>query len=46
MSKPITGVAPYRVGEWLPSDQAILNGWLEDLIREVEEKNQTISSRC
>jgi phosphatidylserine decarboxylase len=25
----------YRVGEWLPSDQKILNDWLLDLIEEV-----------
>lgn len=26
----------YRVGEWLPSDQQVLDGWLRDLIAEVE----------
>jgi phosphatidylserine decarboxylase len=40
MSKPKNSVAPYRVGEWLPSDQAILNSWLEDLIKEVKEKSR------
>ena len=28
--------APYRVGEWLPSDQEFLAAWLEGLIAEVE----------
>lgn len=27
---------PYRVGAWLPSDQAILDGWLSALIEEVD----------
>jgi len=31
----------YRVGEWLPSDQKILNEWLEDLINEIEEEAKT-----
>ena len=30
----------YRVGEWLPSDQLILNNWLADLIDEVEANPQ------
>ena len=30
----ITGTdVPYRVGEWLPSDQAFLDRWLEAMIR-------------
>ena len=28
--------APYRVGEWLPSDQAVLNAWMKDLIARAE----------
>lgn len=28
--------APYRVGEWLPSDQAVLDSWLSALIEEVD----------
>lgn len=28
---------PYRVGEWLPSDQQTLDKWKADLIRETEE---------
>lgn len=27
---------PYRVGKWLPSDQAVLDRWLADLIRRVD----------
>lgn len=27
---------PYRVGKWLPSDQAILDNWLKKLIEEVD----------
>jgi phosphatidylserine decarboxylase len=29
---------PFRVGKWLPSDQAILNKWLTDLIEDVEKQ--------
>lgn len=31
------GAIPYRVGEWLPSDQAVLKKWLDNLIRKVEK---------
>ena len=31
-----TGCVQYRVGEWLPSDQAILQKWLEKHIEEVD----------
>ena len=34
--KDINNIAPtYRVGEWLPSDQQVLNDWLADLVDEV-----------
>lgn len=29
-------ILPFRVGEWLPSDQAVLEKWLEELIEEVD----------
>jgi phosphatidylserine decarboxylase len=29
-------VLPYRVGKWLPSDQIVLDRWLEKLIKEVD----------
>ena len=29
--------AQFRVGHWLPSDQTILENWLEALIKEAEE---------
>ena len=29
-------IVPYRVGAWLPSDQAVLDGWLSALIEEVD----------
>ncbi len=28
--------APFRVGQWLPSDQLALNRWMEDLIKTVD----------
>jgi len=31
-------IAPYRVGKWLPSDQAFLENWIEELIAEVATK--------
>jgi phosphatidylserine decarboxylase len=33
---PATKPAPYRVGEWLPSDQRFLEQWLAGLIKEAE----------
>ena len=32
--------APYRVGAWLPSDQAILDNWVKTLIEEVDGVEQ------
>jgi phosphatidylserine decarboxylase len=34
----MTGTAPFRVGEWLPSDQKVLGQWLDDLITEVDAR--------
>lgn len=31
---------PYRVGKWLPSDQAVLDNWLKKLIEEVDGVEQ------
>lgn len=31
---------PYRVGEWLPTDQAVLDTWLKTLIEEVDGVEQ------
>ena len=36
MMRPV----PFRVGEWLPSDQRFLGRWLDDLIRRVESKGE------
>ena len=33
---------PYRVGQWLPSDQKILNQWVKDLIRETDADAQPL----
>ncbi|MBR9982682.1 MAG: hypothetical protein KFF50_16745, partial [Desulfatitalea sp.] len=32
--------APYQVGQWQPSDQKILNQWVEDLVWETNAKPQ------
>lgn len=29
-------IVPFRVGEWLPSDQTVLENWLKELIEELE----------
>jgi len=34
--------APYRVGQWLPSDQAALDNWLEALVCEVGETERPL----
>ena len=31
-------VVPFRVGEWLPSDQAVLEQWLAERIAEAEKE--------
>ena len=33
---------PYRVGQWLPSDQQFLNKWIADLIEETEISNRSL----
>lgn len=37
-----SGTPPYRVGEWLPSDQAVLEGWLRLAIEESEKKSDSL----
>ena len=32
----------FRVGKWLPSDQAILDNWLSELVKEVENKKEPL----
>jgi phosphatidylserine decarboxylase len=34
--------APYRVAEWLPSDQAFLDWWMGDLIQEAEKYDEPL----
>jgi phosphatidylserine decarboxylase len=38
----MTAATPYRVGEWLPSDQKILDNWLAKLIAEVEGTSEPL----
>jgi phosphatidylserine decarboxylase len=33
---PATTPAPYRVGQWLPSDQRFLEQWMDELIKEAD----------
>ncbi|MBV8403173.1 MAG: phosphatidylserine decarboxylase family protein [Gammaproteobacteria bacterium] len=35
-------LAPYRVGEWLPSDQAFLARWLDSMIRKTDDDRRTL----
>jgi hypothetical protein len=39
----MTATAPFRVGGWLPSDQAFLDQWVGDLVAKVEAE---ATSRC
>ena len=32
----MTGAAPFRVGKWLPSDQQVLERWVDDLITKTD----------
>jgi phosphatidylserine decarboxylase len=34
----MTGAAPLRVGKWLPSDQQVLERWLDDLIAKTDAR--------
>lgn len=36
------GAAPYRVGKWLPSDQAFLESWMGKLIAEVDREDRPL----
>ncbi len=38
----MSNTSPFRVGEWLPSDQAILDSWIEALILEVEAEKKPL----
>jgi hypothetical protein len=40
----MTVTAPFRVGGWLPSDQAIVDQWVGDLVAKVEAEGW--SSTC
>ncbi|MBZ5525003.1 MAG: phosphatidylserine decarboxylase family protein [Acidobacteriia bacterium] len=42
MNKAAENIAPFRVGEWLPSDHAILETWMETLIRESEAEKKPL----
>ena len=33
---------PYRIAEWLPSDQAVLDAWLQNLILETESEDMEL----
>ena len=33
---------PYQVGQWQPSDQRVLNQWVEDLVRETNADAQPL----
>jgi len=35
----MTATAPFRVGGWLPSDQAFLDQWVGDLVAKVEAED-------
>lgn len=43
-ARPATSLraTPYRVGQWLPSDQRVLNNWLAALIKTVDESPQPL----
>ena len=44
MSKKPIKVISYCVGKWLPSDQAVIDKWLQDLIEEVDGPESTDGS--
>ena len=42
MSKKHKETIPFRVGEWLPSDQTVLENWLDALIKQVDTENKPL----
>ncbi|MGC1375377.1 MAG: phosphatidylserine decarboxylase family protein [Anaerolineales bacterium] len=36
---------PFRVGHWLPSDQAVLENWLDKLIKESKQQRKTFEAK-
>lgn len=42
METKVETIAQFRVGAWLPSDQVILNGWLEKLIHQTEKSRKPL----
>ena len=42
MSSASEKSSPYRVGQWLPADQAVLEAWLAGLIDEVEREKKPL----
>ncbi len=42
MSKSAAADVPYRVGEWLPSDQAFLDKWLQAMIQKTHSEKKAL----
>ena len=42
MSREISAPLPYRVGDWLPSDQAFLMRWLEAMIQKAQAQQKPL----
>lgn len=42
MSKSAKKIAPFRVGEWLPSDQLLLEQWLDAHIKDVAKEPRSL----
>ena len=40
--RPVADAVPYRVGKWLPSDEAVLDRWMEKLVRTVDAKPRVL----
>ena len=41
-ARTVVQKAPYRVGQWLPSDQQFLNEWIAELISETEKSGGSL----
>lgn len=42
MQATTTGPIPYRVGEWLPSDEAFLRRWLEAMLEKTQLEQRAL----
>ncbi|MGC1729090.1 MAG: hypothetical protein WA747_06890 [Steroidobacteraceae bacterium] len=46
MNESTTRALPYRLGEWLPSDQAFLDAWFAGMIEKTAAEQKANFPQC